>query len=227
MWFAILIGTALMVVDRRWRVPAAPATGDRPARAGAGCRRRTAARAAATPMDALWIEALRRRFHFANQWPLWAWTANPACLRRCGWRIVRACGAAPRLPVRSRAHLGCDGSRGALPDHAAGGGCRACGARRAVSVLPCVLDRRSAIVAMYGIAAIGEALLAGTHDDSVALVLLAASAQRRVCHGARARGTALLPAIAARIAAGPTRCGGLRDSRWTHTSWPILGYAFT
>jgi len=75
-WFAVAIGTALMVVDRRWRVPGlvggavvlamlvwATTTGP--------------LRMAASTMDAVWIDALGgRNFIFANEWPLWAWAAN-------------------------------------------------------------------------------------------------------------------------------------------------------
>ena len=59
-----------------------------------------------------------------------------------GWRIVRACDAAPR-PLKTALHLGCDGAQVifliTLPAVFS-----ARGARRAVSILPCVLDRRSA-----------------------------------------------------------------------------------
>ena len=75
-WFAVVIGTALMVVDRRWRLPgivggaAALAILLWAMMAGP-------LRMAASPMDPTWIEALDgRNFIFANQWPLWAWMAN-------------------------------------------------------------------------------------------------------------------------------------------------------
>ena len=75
-WFAVVIGTALMVVDRRWRLPGL-ATG---AAALAILGWATAAgplRMAASRMDSIWIEALGgRNFIFANEWPLWAWIAN-------------------------------------------------------------------------------------------------------------------------------------------------------
>jgi hypothetical protein len=79
-WFAILIGTALMAVDRRWRLPGAAIAGVVLAVAtwavAAG-----PLRAAASTMDALWIEALGgRNFIFANQWPAWAWMLNTGLL---------------------------------------------------------------------------------------------------------------------------------------------------
>jgi len=75
-WFAVVIGTGLMVVDRRWRVPGLLA--------GAAALALLVwavvagpLRTAASPMDPMWIDALGgRNFIFANQWPLWAWMAN-------------------------------------------------------------------------------------------------------------------------------------------------------
>ena len=76
LWFAILIGTALTIVDPRWR---------RAAAAGAGVAlvvlawaiRAGPLQAASTTMDAAWIEAFRLGdFIFANEWPLWVWAAN-------------------------------------------------------------------------------------------------------------------------------------------------------
>jgi hypothetical protein len=89
-WFAVAIGTALMVVDRRWRVPGlvggavaltmlvwATTTGP--------------LRMAASTMDAVWIDALGgRNFIFANEWPLWAWATNLGLLAALwGAHIVR------------------------------------------------------------------------------------------------------------------------------------------
>jgi hypothetical protein len=89
-WFAVAIGTALMVADRRWRVPGlvagavvlvmlvwATTTGP--------------LRMAASTMDAVWIDALGgRNFIFANEWPLWAWAANLGLLAALwGAHIVR------------------------------------------------------------------------------------------------------------------------------------------
>jgi hypothetical protein len=89
-WFAIAIGTALMVIDRRWRIPGLVggavvlmmlvwATTAGPLRM------------AASTMDAVWIDALGgRNFIFANEWPLWAWAANLGLLAALwGAHIVR------------------------------------------------------------------------------------------------------------------------------------------
>jgi hypothetical protein len=75
-WFAVAIGTALMVVDRRWRVPglvgSAAALAMLVWAAAAG-----PLRMAASAMDPIWIDALGGRdFIVANAWPLWAWAAN-------------------------------------------------------------------------------------------------------------------------------------------------------
>ena len=76
LWFAILIGTALMVIDRRWRIAgltAFPITVTVLAWAAAA----GSLRALTSTMDSTWIEALdSRNFIFANEWPIWAWTAN-------------------------------------------------------------------------------------------------------------------------------------------------------
>jgi len=76
LWFAILIGTALMVVDKRWRAPGlllcvtAVAVLGWAAAAGP-------LRIPASAMDPLWIDALGgRNFIFANEWPVWAWITN-------------------------------------------------------------------------------------------------------------------------------------------------------
>jgi len=76
LWFAVLIGAALVVVDKRWRVPALVVGG-----ATVAILAWTLAagplRGGAATMDARWIEALGgRNFIFADEWPLWAWTAN-------------------------------------------------------------------------------------------------------------------------------------------------------
>ena len=75
-WFAILIGTALVIVDRRWR---------RLAGAGAVVAIAVLAwvavagplRAASVTMDDVWIEAVAGKdYLFANEWPWWGWPAN-------------------------------------------------------------------------------------------------------------------------------------------------------
>jgi hypothetical protein len=75
-WFAVVIGTALMIDDRRWRLPGllggAAALTILVWAAAAG-----PLRMAASTMDPTWIDALGgRNFIFANEWPLWAWIAN-------------------------------------------------------------------------------------------------------------------------------------------------------
>jgi len=75
-WVAVLIGTAIMVVDRRWRLPGILGS----VAVLAILVWATAAgplRIAALRMDPIWIDALGgRNFIFANEWPLWAWMAN-------------------------------------------------------------------------------------------------------------------------------------------------------
>ena len=70
LWFAVVLGTALFVVDRRWRLPAYIA-------AALALMVLVWAMVAAARMDPLWIEALAGRdFIFPNDWPVWAWAAN-------------------------------------------------------------------------------------------------------------------------------------------------------
>src|SRR6185503_3796070 len=76
LWFAIVIGTSLMVVDRRWRVPGFVG-GAATLAMLAWAMTAGPLRMAASSMDATWIDALGgRNFIFANEWPLWAWAAN-------------------------------------------------------------------------------------------------------------------------------------------------------
>jgi len=70
LWFAVLLGTALFVVDPRWRIPAYIAV-------ALALIVLAWAMVAATRMDPPWIEALAGRdFIFPNDWPVWAWAAN-------------------------------------------------------------------------------------------------------------------------------------------------------
>ena len=75
MWFAVLLGVAMMTLDRRWR------------RAGLwiGCAAILGAvitalgpaRASFTPMDDEWLQAVVAKDSlFASQWPAWVWLAN-------------------------------------------------------------------------------------------------------------------------------------------------------
>ena len=80
LWFAIVIGTSLMVVDRRWRVPGLVGGAVTLAML-VWAMTAGPLRMAASSMDATWIDALGgRNFIFANEWPLWAWAANVGLL---------------------------------------------------------------------------------------------------------------------------------------------------
>ncbi len=85
LWFAVLIGTALAVLDRRWRVPIA-----------VGVAAAAAVLAAAVaigplqgslvPMDDVWLQAVASKDSlFATDWPLWAWGANLGLLAVLWW----------------------------------------------------------------------------------------------------------------------------------------------
>jgi hypothetical protein len=76
LWFAILVGTAIVVLDRRWRIVAG---------AGGAVGIALAAwaiaagpwRDALTTMDATWLQAVASKDSlFPTDWPVWVWAAN-------------------------------------------------------------------------------------------------------------------------------------------------------
>ena len=175
LWFAILIGAALVILDRHWR---------RAAVAGAGIAvvvlawaiRAGPLHASAARMDPIWVEALaERNFIFANEWPLWVWTANLGL-----------------LAVLWLAHMTRERRGTALPvDRALVWGATALvaiflltvpavAAHVAVAVqfqLSRVFWVVDLLVAMYAVAALGESLR-GRGAAVLAIVLLAASVAR-------------------------------------------------
>ena len=174
-WFAVLIGTALMVIDRRWRLPGAAAIGVVLV-VFAWAITAGPLHAAVATMDALWIEALGGRdFIFANEWPLWAWMANVG--------LLAALWLAHYARLRRRTATATDDALvwGAtalvvlflvtLPAVAAH---VALAVQFQFSRVFWIVDL---LVAMYGIAAIGESLRF-RHMMVLALVLLAGSIGR-------------------------------------------------
>lgn len=177
LWFTVLLGTALAVIDRRWR---------RTVTAGAAIAVVTLVWAisigplhgAVETMDAVWIEALGGRdFIFANEWPPWVWLANLGLLAVLWWvqfarqrrgTASREDGAiawgATALVVLFLATLPAVAAHVALA------------VQFQFSRVFWVLDL---LVAVYGIAAIGEALSA-RRVVMVASVLLTASIGRGV-----------------------------------------------
>lgn len=76
LWFAVLIGAALAVLDRRWRVPIATGV---IAAAVVLAVAVTAGplRGGLSRMDDVWLQAVASKDSlFATDWPLWAWIAN-------------------------------------------------------------------------------------------------------------------------------------------------------
>lgn len=85
MWFGVMIGVALAVLDVRFRRLAAAGT---IAAAAVLVWAVTAGplRASMTTMDALWLEAVAGKDSlFATEWPVWAWTANLAMVGILWW----------------------------------------------------------------------------------------------------------------------------------------------
>ena len=85
MWFAVLIGVALLVLDPRFRrLGAAAAVGAIAFLAWAVSA--GPLRASMTTMDAVWLQAVASKDSlFATQWPAWAWAANLAMLALLWW----------------------------------------------------------------------------------------------------------------------------------------------
>jgi hypothetical protein len=85
LWFAVLIGTALAVLDPRLRrvvvAGAAVAAVVLIAAVAAG-----PLRGSMTTMDATWLQAVASKDSlFATQWPAWAWAMNLAFFGLLGW----------------------------------------------------------------------------------------------------------------------------------------------
>ena len=85
LWFAVLVGVSLAVLDRRWRWPA---IGGSLAAAVALMVAATSGplRGALTIMDATWLQAVASKDSlFATDWPAWAWAANLGFLALLWW----------------------------------------------------------------------------------------------------------------------------------------------
>lgn len=85
LWFGVMIGVALAVLDARFRRLASAGT---IAAAAFLVWAVTAGplRASMTTMDPLWLEAVAGKDSlFATQWPVWAWTANLAMVGILWW----------------------------------------------------------------------------------------------------------------------------------------------
>jgi hypothetical protein len=101
MWFGLLVGVALAVLDVRWRRLALAA-------AAAVAMFTTWAlvagplQASLTRMDAQWLEAVAGKDSlFASQWPLWAWAANLGLLGIVWWAHGRRRSAGVARPAET------------------------------------------------------------------------------------------------------------------------------
>jgi hypothetical protein len=89
LWFAIAIGVAIVILDRRWRRLALPA-GAAAAVLGAWLLLRAPISQPLAPMDDLWLQAVAGKDSLlATQWPLWAWGANLALIPILWWALRR------------------------------------------------------------------------------------------------------------------------------------------
>ena len=85
LWFAILIGVALVTLEPALRRLAIAGTIVAIA-AGAWALTAGPLRASVTRMDAVWLQAVASKDSlFASQWPVWAWVANLALLALLWW----------------------------------------------------------------------------------------------------------------------------------------------
>jgi hypothetical protein len=76
LWFAVLLGVAIVILDRRVRVPAAVLAVVALLAAGVAVRF-GAFTDRLVHMDAAWLEAVASKDSlFATQWPLWTWVVN-------------------------------------------------------------------------------------------------------------------------------------------------------
>ena len=76
MWFAVLLGAAILVIDRRFRVPSAVIAGAAIV-LGAAALAAGALGEALVRMDAVWLESVSSKDSlFATQWPVWTWVVN-------------------------------------------------------------------------------------------------------------------------------------------------------
>lgn len=88
LWFAVLLGVALMWIDPRWRRAGVVAMAV-VAVAFAGAAASGMFRDGFAPMDERWLSAVASKDSlFASQWPAWAWVANLAMLPAL-WLAVR------------------------------------------------------------------------------------------------------------------------------------------
>jgi len=85
LWFSILIGVALIVLEPALRRLAIAASAVAVA-AGVWALAAGPLRTSMTRMDAVWLQAVASKDSlFASQWPLWAWLANLALLALLWW----------------------------------------------------------------------------------------------------------------------------------------------
>jgi hypothetical protein len=80
MWFGVLVGVALTVLDARMR-RLAQVTSVGAVSLGGMALATGRLHAALAPMDSLWLQAVASKDSlFATEWPMWAWIANLALL---------------------------------------------------------------------------------------------------------------------------------------------------
>jgi hypothetical protein len=85
MWFAVMLGVGLAILDRQLRLLAVM-TGSGAAAAGLWALVTGRLESSLTPMDDVWLRAVASKDSlFATQWPAWAWAANLGFLGLLWW----------------------------------------------------------------------------------------------------------------------------------------------
>ena len=83
-WFGVVAGVALMLLDARWRRAGLLACGAAVLLAAAAVI--VGPRSALAPMDAAWLQAVAGKDSLlATGWPLWAWIANVGSMALLWW----------------------------------------------------------------------------------------------------------------------------------------------
>lgn len=98
LWFAVVAGVALTLLDARWR-RVAIAGAVLVALVGAWAVTAGPLRASMTTMDEAWLRGVASKDSlFASQWPLWAWAANLGLLGVLWWAHRRRVAAGRATP---------------------------------------------------------------------------------------------------------------------------------
>ena len=95
LWFAVMLGVAIAILDSRWRLPAI-AGGIAAAAFVVWAGVAGPLRESFVTMDAKWLEALANKDLFAWEWPAWSWISNLGLIV-VAWAAYRSRESRPEL----------------------------------------------------------------------------------------------------------------------------------